>query len=205
MYKSINLIFYLAKPHANTIRNAAKEIEAVSCVKFLLANATTKDYIILNYANTEVNRPVGYAKNATTYDFYHKGGIHKGYLIFILMKALGFHEMQQSYNRDLYVKIQFENVKSSALAFFDIKPYTDHLLDIYEYGSIMHRGPNFMSKNGQPTIVANTFQIGSQYMGQNKELSVMDIKKLNNLYDCKVKTKQQTLRLIKSLLSMMLD
>ena len=57
-----------------------------------------------------------------------------------------------------------------------------HLGEPYDYGSIMHYGPDSFSSNGRPTIVG--LKTDSTQMGQRKGFSANDIRQINQLYKC---------------------
>ena len=52
----------------------------------------------------------------------------------------------------------------------------------YDYGSILHYGPNSFSRNGRSTIVG--LKTGADKMGQRSVLSANDIRQINKLYKC---------------------
>ncbi|KTC64820.1 astacin protease (plasmid) [Legionella adelaidensis] len=93
--------------------------------------------------------------------------------------ALGLWHEQSRLDRDLYVRIVWENIIPEYRYNFD-----QHLTDgkdygEYDYQSIMHYPANAFSKNGEKTIVPLQENIG---IGQRKFLSDKDIAAVNAMY-----------------------
>ncbi|EDO26330.1 predicted protein, partial [Nematostella vectensis] len=70
--------------------------------------------------------------------------------------ALGFFHEQSRPDRDNYVTIMLDNIKSEAK--FNFEKYTSSKINTmntpYDYDSLMHYGSHYFSYNGKPTIVA---------------------------------------------------
>lgn len=69
-------------------------------------------------------------------------------------KALGFYHMQNSHDRDNYLKIHWENVLNGSEP--NLNKYanteTSHFGESYDYNSLMHYPAASFSKNGEPTM-----------------------------------------------------
>lgn len=68
--------------------------------------------------------------------------------------ALGFFHMQNTHNRDKYVKINYENIqngKKNNFKRYDSETVSDFGQE-YDYESVMHYNGKAYSKNGEPTI-----------------------------------------------------
>lgn len=64
----------------------------------------------------------------------------------------------------------------------------------YDLGSIMHYNHHAFSVNrGQPTIIPKDPKDGTR-MGQRKEFSEVDIRKINKLYKCSVSSSEADVR-----------
>ncbi|KAM7433978.1 hypothetical protein ABFA07_015863 [Porites harrisoni] len=96
--------------------------------------------------------------------------------------ALGFYHEQSRPDRDDYVTILSDNIKTGDSDNF--RKYNRRTIDSmgspYDYGSLMHYGSKAFSKNGKPTIVAKTSS--KVTLGQRKGISATDAKQMNLLY-----------------------
>lgn len=99
--------------------------------------------------------------------------------------AIGFHHMQNSYDRDHYVRVNWENVRPGDVNSFDLRPSTQisHFNVPYDVGSVMHYGPNAFSANGRATMTA-IYNPNHRKMGQRNEATPEDIMRINRMYKC---------------------
>ncbi|XP_078369994.1 zinc metalloproteinase nas-15-like [Oculina patagonica] len=105
----------------------------------------------------------------------------KGIVAHEIGHALGFFHEQSRPDRDNYVTIKWENIKTGRENNF--KKYSKSTIDSlgtdYDYRSVMHYRATSFSKNGQPTIVVKK---SGETIGQRKGLSTIDAQQGNLLY-----------------------
>jgi hypothetical protein len=100
------------------------------------------------------------------------------------MHAVGFwHEHSRS-DRDDYLTIRWENIEESMNKNFNkLAPNQNHLLEPFNYNSIMIYGEKSFSKNGQVTMAAkNGIHLTEPY--DKTGFAKTDIDSINKLYQC---------------------
>jgi len=101
-----------------------------------------------------------------------------GSIIHEIAHAIGlFHEHTRA-DRDNYVVIEWDNIIESKSFNFEVYDAGAEMYGEYDYGSIMHYGENFFSKNGERTIIPPP----DQNIGQRSGLSADDITSLDAMY-----------------------
>ncbi|XP_052765114.1 zinc metalloproteinase nas-6-like [Mya arenaria] len=108
----------------------------------------------------------------------------KGTIIHELLHSLGFHHEQSRPDRDNYVTIHYNNIKSGEEGNF--KKYSTNEVDTlgqpYDYGSVLHYSAHaFAIDKSKPTIEPKQSGVT---IGQRIGLSPIDIKEIQLLYDC---------------------
>ncbi|XP_041918489.1 low choriolytic enzyme-like isoform X1 [Alosa sapidissima] len=105
-----------------------------------------------------------------------------------LLHALGFHHEQARSDRDMHVRILYENIKQGKKRNFK-KIKTNNMDTPYDYGSVMHYSRSVMhysryafSRNRQPTIVP--IPDANVAIGRATQMSSWDIARINRLYGC---------------------
>uniref|UniRef100_A0A8C6KBE5 Metalloendopeptidase n=1 Tax=Nothobranchius furzeri TaxID=105023 RepID=A0A8C6KBE5_NOTFU len=102
-----------------------------------------------------------------------------------ILHALGFYHEQSRYDRDDYVQIIWSNILSGQQHNFDkvsSSVSTAHGTP-YDYWSVMHYGKDAFTNGNGSTVIT----IDPKYqdvIGQNLEMSSLDVKELNLLYHC---------------------
>ncbi|XP_078139462.1 low choriolytic enzyme-like isoform X1 [Centroberyx gerrardi] len=98
-----------------------------------------------------------------------------------LLHALGFDHEQTRSDRDQHVRILLENVRPGKEHNFD-RIETRNLGTPYDYGSVMHYGRFFFSRNMLPTILP--IPDNNVVIGRAEQMSPTDILRINLLYSC---------------------
>lgn len=102
------------------------------------------------------------------------------------MHALGFFHMQSSYDRDRFVRINFENIEKGRENNFHkySSSVVSHFRTSYDLDSLLHYRTNAFSMNGLNTIeTLNPADMGR--IGQRVKMSPGDVERLQNMY-CRV-------------------
>ncbi|XP_037827723.1 seminal metalloprotease 1-like [Lucilia sericata] len=174
--------------HSLHILKGMQIIESKSCIRFRHAIDTTKAFIRIKGEPTGCSAKVGYSGteqnvNLEVYDL-DKGCFRIGSIMHELLHALGFYHQHSSTERDNYVKVMWDNIKTgmeSNFVKYDSNTVSNFGVE-YDYGSVMHYSSTSFSKNGEKTLVA--LKSTDAVMGQRLELSDSDVLKLNKMYNC---------------------
>lgn len=91
--------------------------------------------------------------------------------------------MQSSYDRDNYVRINFENIESGRENNFQMYPNSivSHFQTSYDLDSLMHYTRTAFSRNGQATIETRDPK-DSYRIGQRSQMSLGDVDRVKNMY-----------------------
>ncbi|KAM3599073.1 uncharacterized protein V6R79_026366 [Siganus canaliculatus] len=161
------------------INEAMQTFHLETCVRFVPRTGQN------NYINIQkgrgcssfVGRFVGGSQSLSL----ASGCVYTGIIQHELIHALGFWHEQSRTDRDIYVKINYENIKDRKQHNFK-KHETNNLNVPYDYSSVMHYRATAFSKNGQETITPLTLSV---QLGQRIGMTENDIFKVNKLYNCK--------------------
>lgn len=160
------------------------EIAKYTCIRFV-PRTTEEDYLRITNDNTGCWSYVGRTGGAQSVNLdANEGCVSKGVTMHELLHALGFFHTHSDMNRDQYIKVNYENIESSAVGNFASfsNSYVSNYGHGYDYGSIMHFGIMSFSKNGLPTLEPLEPYEGK--IGQREALSVKDILKIREMYFC---------------------
>ncbi|KAK4876542.1 hypothetical protein RN001_009048 [Aquatica leii] len=153
-----------------------------TCLKVRERNSTDKDYVYFTYEVSGCFSAVGRQGGKQKINL-SKNCMYKSTVIHEFLHAVGFHHMQNNFNRDEYVTIMFENLEAGAEGYFT-KYNSSYVTDFglpYDYGSIMHYGRKDFSKNGKDTIVPKD---PSAVIGLAQDMSKIDLAKITAMYKC---------------------
>lgn len=157
------------------------DISSQTCIQFRQTSNRNEAQVVIQDAKPGCWATVGYLGNRNNMTInFGKNCVFNSIIQHEILHSLGFLHQQNVANRDKYVKIHFENIIKHQIANFNLQKTEDFGVG-YDYGSIMHYGRYFFSKNKKETITP--LQQGA-IMGKAERLSPKDILKLNRAY-CK--------------------
>nr|ABV60299.1 astacin-like metalloprotease [Lutzomyia longipalpis] len=168
------------------IELALRNISASTCLTFS-KRTNEKDYVKVTTSSegcsSNVGRVGGMQMLRLANNEVGSGCFRFGTVIHEFIHALGFYHAQSAYTRDDYVLIKWENIQKGTEFNFekeDSSKTTMFNLE-YDYGSVMHYSNKAFSINDEDTIVP--LQDGVT-IGQRERMSELDIKRLNQMYNC---------------------
>ncbi|XP_056243440.1 tolloid-like protein 2 [Seriola aureovittata] len=160
------------------IQNAIDDFHLSTCIRFTLRTGQTSYISIVKKVGcwSLIGR-----SGATQELSLGNGCINNGIIQHELIHALGFWHEQSRTDRDIYVKINYENILSGRERNFHLLE-TNNLNVPYDYSSVMHYGAKDFSKNGRDTITPLS---PTATIGQRIRMSDNDILKINKVYSCR--------------------
>ncbi|XP_071972590.1 embryonic protein UVS.2-like [Engystomops pustulosus] len=165
----------------NFFQTAMDEFETLTCVRFV-PRTTEQDYI--NIVSSEgCSSFIGKIGGGQKVALDTAGCLYRGTIQHELNHALGFHHEHTRGDRDDYITINFQNIEPAYSGNFK-KEVTNNLGVEYDYGSVMHYDSHAFSRTRQPTI--ETKPVPGIPIGQRDGLSILDVSKINRLYQCDV-------------------
>lgn len=175
----------------NEIRRGAQIITDNTCVNFVeIANhGDVTDFIYVHGDSVGcaalVGRRGGPQRVRLQPHAVGSGCFRIGTIIHEFMHALGFHHMQNTYDRDNSIRINWENVRPESVSNFDMRPPTQisNFGVPYDVGSLLHYSQTTSSANGLPTMTA-LFNPHGRTMGQRVAATPEDFDRINRMYGC---------------------
>uniref|UniRef100_A0A182JVY0 Metalloendopeptidase n=1 Tax=Anopheles christyi TaxID=43041 RepID=A0A182JVY0_9DIPT len=167
------------------IEQAINEYHTKTCIRFV-PRMGEKNYVSFESSSSGCWSSVGMIGGKQAVNLQIPGCTTLvGTAIHEMMHALGFLHEQNREDRDDWVRIRYENIKTGTSNNFEKakKGSTNSFGVSYDYGSIMHYSSNAFSTNGNPTIEAK--RAGGNRMGQRSGFSNSDLVKMNAMYGCK--------------------
>ncbi|XP_040565616.1 astacin-like metalloprotease toxin 3 [Lepeophtheirus salmonis] len=192
-----------------TIMDAIKHISDRTCVNFVeRTNQTNYVDIFTGESGCYANLGYNSRRSISKLHLQSNGCVILGIITHELLHILGFSHEQTRPDRDQYVKINWENIDTAAYPNFwralgenepatirycgsvGIDQYDNCIAGFraatfgldYDYGSVMHYGLRFFSRNNKDTISlkkSTTAQIPNR-----SGMSSLDIQKTKLAYDC---------------------
>ncbi|XP_055305146.1 hatching enzyme 1.2-like isoform X2 [Sitodiplosis mosellana] len=165
-----------------SILNAMQEYHDKTCVRFRPFVKTDEYWIDIKQDWSGCWSSVGMKRQGQIVNLGSEKCRQHGVIIHELMHAAGFHHQQSASDRDDYIIIHWDNIKSGREHNFN--KYDDAVVSnfdvTYDYNSVMHYSAKAFSKNGNITI-----EPIYEYtvLGQRIGLSEGDIQKINTMYN----------------------
>jgi len=164
----------------NLIRTSLNDLEARTGSINFISYTNQQNYVNVVRTSNSCSSFVGKIGGPQNLNL-GPGCMDKGVIQHEFIHALGLSHEQTRPDRDTYVTIKVNNIRSKQIADVNFgKKNADTLGSPYDYRSVMHYGARDFSKNGKKTIVTKN----GASIGQRDKASEIDIKKLKLLYQC---------------------
>ncbi|XP_002735503.1 uncharacterized protein LOC100369035 [Saccoglossus kowalevskii] len=165
------------------IRDALDDLEAETCLTFTEGVADNYISMFNGGGCWSYIGKIGGKQELSLYDGNSGSCWWEGIIQHEVLHALGFFHEQSRYDRDDYIEIKWDNIKSGTEGNF-AKEYNMNLQStMYDYGSLMHYGLyDFAIDPALPTMVMLQDYDGE--VGQINGLSLTDIVEVNGIYSC---------------------
>ncbi|KAI3415394.1 Astacin (Peptidase M12A) [Globodera pallida] len=164
----------------SVIASAMQEYAKSTCIQWTPRTAVDNDYVYI-VPERGCYSMVGRTGGRQILSLGN-GCIQKGIIIHEMMHATGFFHEQSRTDRDTFITILWHNILPGMQGQFE--KYSAATIQTlgsdYDYGSIMHYGPNAFTRNGLPTMVPRR----QTSIGQRSGFSKLDAWKINALYEC---------------------
>ncbi|XP_061924708.1 low choriolytic enzyme-like [Entelurus aequoreus] len=151
-----------------------------TCIRFQWRHRVHRNYLYF-FSGSGCWSYLGRQSRGQAISLQSNGCVFLGTVQHEILHALGFHHEQVRSDRDEHVTIEFDNIIAGTEGNFQ-KVNTNNLGTPYDFDSVMHYSNRAFSKNGLPTIVANSDP--NLIFGRAREMSSNDIARINELYDC---------------------
>ncbi|EDW51847.1 zinc metalloproteinase nas-4 [Drosophila sechellia] len=164
-----------------SIESAMAEISSKTCVKFRRTEYKREPQVVIQKEGSGCWSYVGYLGRTDQALNLGSGCMSSRTIQHELLHALGFFHTHSDPQRDKYVRIQSDNIRSGHEHNFQrlrANGVTNYGFG-YDYDSIMHYGPFAFSKNGKSTIVPLRSQAK---IGQATQMSPKDVQTLKRMY-----------------------
>jgi len=158
--------------------------ERKACVFFRPRQSTDKVFFKIQYGNG-CSAHVGHlTRQQSTMTLQQNGCFYSRTVQHELMHVLGFYHEQSRPDRDEFLQINLENVKSDMAHNFNKYAWGSSVVNqgsTYDYASIMHYETTAFSMNGKPTMVPRR---AGATIGKSEVLSATDIAEVRHFYGC---------------------
>ena len=197
------LVFFSTANYQKTLlKFAMGDIEKYTCVRFV-KRSNEIDFVHI-YAGDGCHSNLGKIGGQQSLSLQKNGCFSRGTIIHEFIHALGYGEkilvlyilikffiiflsdhMHSHAERDKFVEIRWNNIKPQAISNFDkVDPRQfGNFGTSYDLYSLMHYDKTAFTSNGKDTIVPRNRRY-RRVIGQRIGLSVGDVRRINNMYNC---------------------
>uniref|UniRef100_A0AAR2LC07 Metalloendopeptidase n=1 Tax=Pygocentrus nattereri TaxID=42514 RepID=A0AAR2LC07_PYGNA len=179
LYSPLPDLLMLLSDYLSVIAGAMATFHSKTCIRFV-SRTFEADYLSIQ-SRDGCYSAVGRQGGVQVVSLSRNGCVYHGIAQHELNHALGFYHEHTRSDRDRYVRINWANISPTMQYNFN-KENTNNLNTPYDYSSVMHYGKTAFSINGQETITP--IPDPSVPIGQRVDLSAIDIKRINILYNC---------------------
>ena len=169
-------------PLTARIKNAVEYLSEETNLQ-VIPRTTEADYVKFIYDTTGCASSVGRTGGMQTITIEN---CSFGSIVHEICHAAGLWHEQSRDDRDDYVTINWENIeadKDHNFQSYAIRGYDGSDIGPYDYGSLMHYGTHYFSRDGDPTIdVKVPPGTSTTQIGQRTHLSPGDVKGINYMY-----------------------
>ncbi|XP_071832922.1 protein SpAN-like [Apostichopus japonicus] len=169
--------------YGTDIASVIANYEAQTCLDFIKHTTAPSGGYVNVKSGSGCASKVGY-KNTNRNLFLNLGSC-KPRISHEFGHAIGLKHEHERPDRDTYIQVRTENIKSGfENAFNKLTSTTINTYNVpYDYKSVMHYESDTFSSNGEPTIVS-TNPMDMIDLGANTLPNFSDIKIINLMYDC---------------------
>ncbi len=176
------------------IHSAMDEYKQHTCLKFVRRRPTStgitqfilfQSFYYKGCVSNSIGKAIGYQQTinlASPGCDTHRTAVHE------IGHAIGFWHEQSRPDRNNYLTIDWDNIKTGKASQFELRHEVDYQGEKYDYASIMHYNNMAFSGNGDYTLsiknVTRFIENGIPNIGRQPNLSAGDIRLVNKLYKC---------------------
>ena len=169
-------------PMAGKIQLAMAEIESKTCIRFR-PRILSRDYINMG-SGSGCYSVIGKTGGGQVLSLGRGCDKHTT-ILHELLHAIGFEHMHSHRDRDIYLKIRWENIPRDKWRQFEVASLLGYKTILpFDYESVMLYGPRTFGQNGKVSMESKVDGKKVIEMSEKKGLSQGDIDGINKLYMC---------------------
>lgn len=177
---SMQLTLY---PMREQIATAMKEIEQKTCIKFR-PRLLSRDYVSMG-SGSGCYSVIGRSGGPQILSLGRGCSAHTT-IVHELMHAIGFEHMHSHRDRDVFLKIRWENIPADKWRQFEVVSLLGYkTLVPFDFESVMLYGPKTFGQEGQVSMESKIKGKRVLEMSEKSGLSKGDVDGINRLYMCR--------------------